>query len=263
MKKKILKILGQEFKNPISCLTAYSASISKLLDGNVDMILIGDSLGSTLYGMKNSRNVTIQMMKMHGLAVTKNIKKSITVIDMPYKTYDNTNQALRNAKNLLKYTKAKILKLEVNKNNLSIVKYLSDKNLNVIAHIGVTPQSYVDFKKIRAVGKSEREVKNLISLANDVERAGAKAILLECVFADIAKKITSSVSIPTIGIGSSKYCDGQVLVFDDIINIDNSHKSPKFVKKYMNFEYLAKKAIKKFDKDIKSRKFPSKKYSYN
>ena len=263
MRKKIIKLLNQEFKKPITCLTAYSPSIAKILDGIVDIILIGDSLGNTLYGMKNSRGVTLNMMKAHGLAVTKNVKKSFTVLDMPYKSYMTKRAAYKNAKDLLKFTKANMLKLEINKNNLSIVKYLSERKLNIIAHIGVTPQSFINFNKIKVVGKTQNEIENLLYLAVNAEKAGAKAILLECIIKDTAKKITSSISIPTIGIGSSNFCDGQVLVFDDMINLDNKQKLPKFVKKYMNFEQLAKKAVKNFSKDVKSKKFPNKKYTYN
>ena len=262
MKKKLVKILNKKFNYPITCLTAYSPSIAKILDGNVDIVLIGDSLGTTLYGMKNSQSVTLNMMKIHGLAVTNNVNKSITVIDMPYKTYENKLQALKNAKTLLNFTKAKMIKLEINRRNLPIVKYLSSKNLNVVAHIGVTPQSFVNFKKIKAVGKTKKESQNLIKLALNAEKAGAKAILLECITEETAKKITSSISLPTIGIGSSKYCDGQVLVFDDLIKINKKQHYPKFVKNYLNFDELASNAVKKFSTDVRQKKFPSKKYSY-
>ncbi len=261
MKKKI-KFLNKIFNRPITCLTAYSGAIAKILDGNVDMILIGDSLGSTIYNMKNTQGVTLEMMKVHGKAVTENVKKCITIIDMPYRSYRTKIMALKNARELLNYSKAKVLKLEISKKNISIINYLSKKKFNVIAHIGVTPQSYSDFKKIRVVGRQEIERLELLNLALSAQKAGAKAILLECVVESVSKEITSSLSIPTIGIGSSKHCDGQVLVFDDLVNINDSQKLPKFVKKYMNFDQQAKKAIGKFSKEVKLRKFPNKKYTY-
>ena len=261
MNKKI-KFIDRIYNKPITCLTAYSGSVAKILDGNVDMILIGDSLGSTLYNMKNTQGVTLEMMKMHGKAVTTNVKKSITIIDMPYKSYTTKLKALKSAKELLNYSKANILKLEISKKSIPIIDYLSKKKFNVIAHIGVTPQSYSDFKKIKVVGRNEFESKKLLNLALDAERAGAKAILLECVIESLSKKITSALSIPTIGIGSSKFCDGQVLVFDDIVNINNTENLPKFVKKYLDLEQQMKKAVGKFSKEVKSRKFPSKKYTY-
>ncbi len=262
MKKKLIKVLNKKFNYPITCLTAYSSEVARILDGNVDMILIGDSLGSTLYGMKNTRGVTLQMMKDHGRAVTSNVNKSITIIDMPYNTYVNKLQALKNAKDLIKFTKAKLLKLEINRNNLGVLKYLSDKKINTIAHIGVTPQSYANFNKIKIAGRSNYHKKKLINLAIDAEKAGAKGILLECVTLNTAKEITSTVTVPTIGIGSSRFCDGQVLVFDDLINLTQNQRLPKFVKNYLNFSYLLKKAIKNYSNDVKLRKFPSHKHSY-
>ena len=259
-KKKLF--FNSILNKPITCLTAYSGSVAKILDGNVDLILIGDSLGSTLYNMKNTQSVTLKMMKMHGKAVTEKVKKSLTIIDMPYKSYETKLMALKNARELLNYSKANILKLEINHKNVSIVNYLSKKKFNVIAHIGVTPQSYSDFKKIKVVGKKDYERIKLLNLALDAERAGAKAILLECVVENVSKEITSALSIPTIGIGSSKYCDGQVLVFDDLVSIDNGQSAPKFVKKYMNFEKQAKKAVRKFSEEVKSKKFPNKKFTY-
>ena len=261
MSKKI-KFIDRIYDKPITCLTAYSGSVAKILDGNVDMILIGDSLGSTLYNMKNTQGVTLEMMKMHGKAVTTNVKKSITIIDMPYKSYNTKLMALKNARELLNYSKANILKLEINKKNIPIISYLSKKKFNVIAHIGVTPQSYSDFKKIKVVGRKEYERKKLLSLALDAEKAGAKALLLECVVESVSKEITSALSIPTIGIGSSKFCDGQVLVFDDLVNFTDNKNYPKFVKKYLNFEKLARKAVNRFSRDVKLRKFPNKKYTY-
>ena len=262
MNKKIIKIFNKRYYKPISCLTAYSSSVAKILDGRVDMILIGDSLGTTLYNMKNTQGVTLDMMKIHGRIVSKNISNSVTVLDMPYKTYSNKTAAFNNAKKLLKFTKVNMLKIEVNNNNLGVLEYLSNKKINVIAHIGVTPQSFKDFRKIKIVGKTHKEKKDLVSLALNAEIAGAKCILLECISRETAREITSKVRIPTIGIGSSKFCDGQVLVFDDFINIDDNIKMPKFVKNYLNFAKIAKKAVKNFDKEVKMTKFPSNKYSY-
>ena len=136
------------------------------------------------------------------------------------------------------------------------------KKFNVIAHIGVTPQSYSDFKKIKVVGRNKFERIKLLNLALGAEKAGAKAILLECVVESLSKEITSALSIPTIGIGSSKFCDGQVLVFDDIVGINNTENLPKFVKKFMDLEQQMKKAVEKFSMEVKLRKFPGKKFTY-
>ena len=262
MNNKEIKICNRFFNKKITCLTAYSSSVAKILDGNVDLILIGDSLGTTLYGMKNTQSVTLDMMKFHGLAVTKYVKKSMTIIDMPYKTYESNYDALKNSKDLIKYTKAKLIKLEVDEKKIGIIKYLNDNKIKTIAHIGVTPQSYSNFSKIKILGRIENERQRLIKLAKKVELAGAKAILLECISEQTAKEITTQVSIPTIGIGSSKFCDGQVLVFDDLINLCVSEHKPKFVKSYLNFTKISKAAIKKFNKEVKEGKFPSKSFTY-
>ena len=265
MNKKNLqykKLLNQKGIKPITCLTAYTKSISKILDGKVDIILVGDSLGTTLYGMKNTQSVTLQMIKDHGKAVTENIKKSLSVIDMPFNTYHNKRIALKNAKEIKNYTNCHFLKLETDKNNIDIVKYLTKKGFDIVGHIGVNPQKYKNFNKIRSVGKTQKESQSLISQAISLEKAGAKLIVLECIKKDLAKKITNIIKIPTIGIGSSKYCDGQVLVINDILNIDADEKKPRFVKKYINLKKIISAAIDSYTKDVKRKKFPSKKHTY-
>ena len=260
---KITKVLNKNFSKPISCLTAYSPSIARILDGKIDLILVGDSLGSTLYGMKNTQGVTMNMMKNHGAAVNKEIRKSLKVIDMPYRTYDNKIDAYKNAKILLNHCKPDLLKIEISKKKLIILKHLVDKKVNVISHIGVTPQSYKNFNKIKVLGKTNKEKQNLLKLAKESETLGAKAVLLECVTANTAKLITENISIPTIGIGASKYCDGQVLVFDDLINLSINDKKPKFVKNYFNFNKVASNVVKKYNREVKLKKFPSTKFTYN
>ncbi len=260
---KKIKILHKSFSKPISCLTAYSPSIANILDGKIDLILVGDSIGSTLYGMNNTQGVTMDMMKNHGAAVNKTIKKSLKVLDMPYKTYDNKIDAYKNAKILLNHCRPDLLKIEISEKKLVVLKHLVDKKVNVISHIGVTPQSYKNFNKIKVLGKTDKEKQNLLELAKKSETLGAKAILLECVTTDIAKLITENISIPTIGIGASKYCDGQVLVFDDLINLSLNNKKPKFVKNYFNFNKVASNVVKEYNREVKLKKFPSTKFSYN
>ena len=260
---KKIKILHKSFSKPISCLTAYSPSIANILDGKIDLILVGDSIGSTLYGMNNTQGVTMDMMKNHGAAVNKTIKKSLKVLDMPYKTYDNKIDAYKNAKILLNHCKPDLLKIEISEKKLVVLKHLVDKKINVISHIGVTPQSYKNFNKIKVLGRTNKEKQNLLKLAKESEILGAKAVLLECVTANTAKLITENISIPTIGIGASKYCDGQVLVFDDLINLSINDKKPKFVKNYFNFNKVASNVVKKYNREVKLKKFPSTKFTYN
>ncbi len=212
--------------------------------------------------MKNTRSVTLEMMKIHGKAVVKNTKTSMTIIDMPYNTYPNKREALKNAKDILSFTKADFIKIETDKKNVGIVKYLSNNNIKVISHIGVTPQKFSDFSKIKSVGKNITQSNKLIELAKELESAGSKFIVLECISLSTAKKITNKLSIPTIGIGASKNCDGQVLVIDDILNFDSKSKKPKFVKNYTNIDKVIKVAVKKFVKEVRSKKFPSFHESY-
>ena len=260
---KKIKVLHKSFSKPISCLTAYSPSIANILDGKIDLILVGDSIGSTLYGMKNTQGVTMDMMKNHGAAVNKEIKKSLKVLDMPYKTYDNKIDAYKNAKILLNHCKPDLLKIEISEKKLVVLKHLVDKKVNVISHIGVTPQSYKNFNKIKVLGRTNKEKQNLLKLAKESETLGAKAVLLECITTDTAKLITKNISIPTIGIGASKYCDGQVLVFDDLINLNTNNKKPRFVKNYFNFNKIASNIVKKYNREVKLKKFPSTKFTYN
>ena len=189
------KILSKKNKIPITCLTAYSSPIAKILDGEVDLILVGDSLGTTVYGMKNTRGVTIDMMKNHGRAVVKNTKFSMTIVDMPYNTYRNKKEALNNANILINFTKANFVKIETDNKNVDIVKHLSKNKIKVVSHIGVTPQKFSDFTKIKSVGKNLDESKNLIKLAKTLEEAGSKLIVLECIEMNTAKEITKNINI--------------------------------------------------------------------
>ena len=182
---------------------------------------------------------------------------------MPYKTYDNKIDAYRNAKILLNHCRPDLLKIEISEKKLVVLKHLVDKKINVISHIGVTPQSYKNFNKIKVLGRTNKEKQNLLKLAKESETLGAKAVLLECVTANTAKLITENISIPTIGIGASKYCDGQVLVFDDLINLSINDKKPKFVKNYFNFNKVASNVVKKYNREVKLKKFPSTKFTYN
>ena len=262
-KKTIQTIQNQKNQKKITCLTAYTSSIARIVDNYVDITLIGDSLGSTIYGMKNTQHVTLEMMKEHGRAVAKNCKKSFTIVDMPYNTYNNNKDAFSNIKNLLNYTKCQAIKIEIDESKINLIKYLTKNKIQVVSHIGVTPQKYKSFDKIRSVGNSNKEKHNLLKLAKESETLGAKAVLLECITTDTAKLITENISIPTIGIGASKYCDGQVLVFDDLINLTTDDKKPKFVKNYFNFNKVASNVVKKYNREVKLKKFPSTKFTYN
>ena len=262
MKRKTINLLSKQKTKKITCLTAYTSSIAKIIDKHVDMILVGDSLGTVIYGMKNTQSVSMEMMMLHGRAVVKNSKRAFTIVDMPFNSYKNKKDAFRNAKKLLKFTKCQSIKIESNHNTVSIIKHLCDKGINVISHIGVTPQKYKDFKKIRSLGNTDLENKSILELAIKLERVGSKMIFLECIKKKLADKITDKIKIPTIGIGASDTCDGQVLVIDDILNIENFLKMPKFIKTYANLNKIINDAVKQFTIDVKKKKFPNLKNTY-
>jgi len=258
MKKITIKqILKKKKKKPITCLTAYSKTTAKIIDKYCDIILVGDSLGMTLYGMKSTKEMNINTMILHAKTVKKFARKSIVVFDMPYKTYSNKSIAYKNATKVIKLTNCDAIKLEGGKEITNIVRYLTMKGIPVMGHVGLLPQTTNKFK---FKGKNISQRKKIFNDAIEISKAGAFAIVLECVVESLAKKITNTVAIPTIGIGASKYCDGQILVVDDIIGMSDFH--PKFVKKYSNVSKIIEKSVKNYCKDVSLRKFPSSKNIY-
>ncbi len=257
MKSKIINFLEKKNKSKIVCLTSYSKSIAKILDDYCDLILVGDSLGNVLYGMENTHKVTLEMILRHAISVKKGVKKSLCIVDMPKNTYNNSRDAKKNAKKILHITKCDGVKIESNKKNYSIIKKLVDSKIAVMGHIGYTPQYE---KKFKVSGYSKSDEAKLIKEAKEIERAGAFSIVLECIASQTAKKITRLLKIPTIGIGSSRNCDGQILVTDDILGLSGFY--PKFVKKYINLSKLIAKNIKKYRKEVKEGKFPKRTNSF-
>ena len=251
MNKKIKSLLLKKGKNKIVSLTAYSKNFAKILDNYCDIILVGDSMANVLYGMKNTHQITIENIIQHSISVKKGIKKSLMVVDMPKGSYDSPAQAKRNAKLIYRKTNCDAVKIESNSKNFKIIREIVNTKIPVMGHIGYTPQFK---KKFKVEGKNMKEKKKLINEAVLVEKAGAFSVVLECITPKTAKKITNLLKIPTIGIGSSSYCDGQILVTDDIIGLSGFY--PKFVKKYVNLNTVIEKAVKKYSKDVKSKVFP-------
>jgi len=258
MIKKIQKILKKKNRSKIVCLTAYSKNVAEILDKYCDIVLVGDSLGSVLYEMNSTREVNLDMMILHAKSVRRGISKSTFVVDMPYKSFRNKTEAYKNAKKVMKETKCDAIKLEGGTKIFSIVKYLVAKNIPVMGHIGLLPQSQRG--KFRYKGRSKIERKNIFKDAISLEKAGAFSIVIECVEKSLAKSISRSVKIPTIGIGASQDCDGQILVTDDLIGLTSN--TPRFVKKYLNIRKLFNKTILKYRRDVINRKFPTKKNLY-
>jgi len=250
MNKKISKIILKKNKKKIVSLTAYSKNIAKILDKYVDIILVGDSMANVLYGHKNTHQISLQNIIQHTLSVKLGVRKSLLVVDMPKGSYDNIKEAKKNAKLIITKTKCDAIKIENRKKNHKIIKCLTKINIPVMGHIGYTPQ----FKRFKIEGQTKKETNKLLQEAKLIEKAGAFSIVLECLTPTSAKLITNNLKIPTIGIGSSSYCDGQILVTDDMLGISGFY--PRFVKKYVNLNRIIEKSIKKYAREVKLNKFP-------
>jgi len=263
MKKKlsINNIKFKKFKKPLICLTAYTAPVAKILDKYCDIILVGDSVGMVLHGMKSTREVTLEMMILHGKAVRRSVKNSLLVIDMPLGTYENNAKtALSNAKKIMKETKCDAVKLEGGVKIYKSINYLVKNNIPVMGHIGLLPQSVKKTSDYRVKGKDYLSFNQILNDAVKIEQAGAFSIVIECVAKKLADKINNIVNIPTIGIGASEKCDGQILVTEDILGF--SENPARFVKVYDDFKTRIEISVKKFVKDLKNKKFPGPKNLY-
>ena len=257
MNKKIKKILNKKNKTKIICLTAYSKNIASILDRHCDLVLVGDSLGSVLYNYKSTKEVTLEIMINHSKSVRLGIKKSLMVVDMPYNTYRTPKEALKNAKLVMKKTKCDAVKIEGGKKIVPIVRNLVKNKIPVMGHLGILPQTE---KKFTYKGKKINEKKRLLNDAKLLDDAGIFSVVLECVETNLSKAITKILSVPTIGIGSSSNCDGQVLVIDDLIGLSQSKF--KFVKKYTDMNKAIDKAVKNYKIDVIKGKFPKLKHSF-
>jgi 3-methyl-2-oxobutanoate hydroxymethyltransferase len=257
MNKKVKKILNKKNKSKIICLTAYSKNVASILDKHCDLVLVGDSLGSVLYNYKSAKEVTLDIMIRHSKSVRLGVNESLMVVDMPYNTYRNPNEALKNAKLIMKKTKCDAIKLEGGKKIISIVKNLVKNKIPVMGHLGILPQTA---KKFTFKGKKLIERKRILKEAKLLEKAGIFSVVLECIETKLSKKITEQLKIPTIGIGSSVNCDGQVLVIDDLIGL-NEVKF-RFVKKYANTRQIIDNAVKRYKSEVLKKKFPRAKHSF-
>ena len=254
---KIKKIINSKNKKPLVCLTAYSRPIAKILDKHCDIVLVGDSLGTAMLGMKNTHNINVETMIQHGISVKSNLNYALCVVDMPANSYKNIKQAQINAKLIFKKTKCDAVKVECNGKNYKIISDIVKSGIPVMGHIGFTPQF---FKKFSVQGVSEKDKIKLINQAKKIETAGIFSLVIECVNSALAKKITNMLKIPTIGIGASVHCDGQILVTDDMLGLSGFY--PKFVKKYAELDNVIDIGIEKYKKEVLNKKFPKKKNTF-
>lgn len=267
MKKRLsiatFKKMKQE-KQPITVMTAYDFTQARLAElGGIDCILVGDSLGNVVLGYETTIPVTLDNMVYHAKAVSKGATKTFIVADMPFMTYGvSIEQTLLNAAKIMQHGQVQALKLEGGVEIKEHVKALVQAGIPVMGHIGLTPQSVHQLSGYRVQGKTVEDAQRLLNEAKALQEAGAFAIVLELVEASCARYITSELSIPTIGIGAGVNCDGQVLVFHDLLQFEPEPHPKKFVKTYANIGQVATEAIQGYVKDVKALKFPEEKHSF-
>ena len=250
-------------KEKITMLTAYDYSTAKLMDeAGINSILVGDSLGNVMLGYEDTISVTMEDMICYGAAVARGAKNALVVIDMPFMSYQTSvYDALVNAGRLMKEGRAGAVKLEGGKSVCPQIKAITQAGIPVMAHLGLTPQSIHAFGGHKVQGKTEEAAKRLLEDAKAVEEAGAFAVVLECVPSKLAAVITEELSIPTIGIGAGNGCDGQVLVYQDLLGMFSDF-TPKFVKKYANVGEIMKEAFREYKKEVGNGTFPAKEHEY-
>jgi 3-methyl-2-oxobutanoate hydroxymethyltransferase len=243
-------------KEPIVVLTAYTIRMAQILDPHCDMLLVGDSLGQVLYGLESSVPVSLDMMIAHGAAVVRGSYHSLVVIDMPFGSYEESpQQAFRSASRILKETGAAAVKLEGGAVMAETIAFLVARGIPVVGHVGLTPQAVNVLGGYGARGRSQEEYSRLIDDAKAVSGAGAFAVVVEGVVEPLAIEMTQAIDIPTIGIGGSAQCDGQVLVIDDMLGMFD--RVPRFVKKYEQLADRIDAAVAQYAADVRGRAFPT------
>ncbi len=253
----IPQLMDRKGGEPIVSLTAYTTQMAKSLAPHVDFILVGDSVGMVLYGMDSTLGVTLEMMISHGQAVMRGAGNTCVIIDMPFGSYEESPQvAFRNAARIMKETGCAGVKLEGGIAMEETIRFLTDRGIPVLAHIGLMPQSVNTAGGFRSHGRTEEEANEIMDDAWSVTSAGAWAVVVEGTVEPLARSVTESIPIPTIGIGASPACDGQILVSEDMLGLFNDFK-PKFVKRYAELANEAGKAAAKYAEEVRSRKFPS------
>ncbi|HEX5154740.1 MAG TPA: 3-methyl-2-oxobutanoate hydroxymethyltransferase [Parafilimonas sp.] len=264
--KKITTNTLQKMKangEKISMLTAYDFSFAKIIDNaNIDVILVGDSASNVMAGHETTLPITLEQMIYHASSVMRGIDRCLVVVDLPFGSYQSNSEiALASAIRIMKETGAHAIKLEGGEEVLESVKRIISAGIPVMGHLGLTPQSIYKFGTYNVRAKEEDEANKLRSDAKLLEEAGCFGIVLEKIPAKLAKEVTESVSIPTIGIGAGKYCDGQVLVMHDMLGINTEFK-PRFLREYLNIYEQVTKAVQQYVSDIKTNSFPSDNESY-
>lgn len=249
------ELRARKGKEPIVSLTSYHAHTAAVVDKFADFILVGDSLGMVMHGMESTIGVSLELMIMHGKAVVRGTKRALVVVDMPFGSYEESpEQAFRNAAQIMMDTQCQAVKLEGGARMAETIRFLTERGIPVMGHIGLTPQSTNALGGFKTQGRDEDTWQMHIDDAIAVSEAGAFVVVVEGVVEPLAVKITESISVPTIGIGASNQCDGQILVLEDMLGLNPW--TPKFVKVYGNLGGMIEKAVEDYAKDVKSRAFP-------
>jgi 3-methyl-2-oxobutanoate hydroxymethyltransferase len=246
---------------PLVMLTAYTVRMAQLLDPHCDMLLVGDSLGQVIYGLPSTIPVTLEMMAAHGAAVVRGSYHSLVVIDMPFGSYEaSPQQAFESASWLLKQTGAAAVKMEGGAVMADTVRFLVDRGIPVVGHVGLTPQAVNALGGYGARGRSQAEAAKILDDGRAIAAAGAFALVIEGVIEPIAVELTRSIDCPTIGIGASAQCDGQVLVAEDMLGL--FERTPRFVKKFDDMAGRISAAVETYAADVRSRAFPGSEQTY-
>lgn len=249
------QIRARKGGDPIVSLTSYHAHTAAIVDRYADFILVGDSLGMVMHGMDSTVGVPLDLMIMHGKAVVRGTARALIVVDMPFGTYEESpNMAFRNAARIMKETGCGAVKLEGGARMADTIRFLSERGIPVMAHIGLTPQSVNTMGGFKVQGRDEAAWQTHIDDARAVAAAGAFALVVEGVVEDLADRITEAVDIPTIGIGASVRCDGQILVLEDMLGLNP--RVPKFVKTYGDLGPAIERAVADYAEDVRARAFP-------
>ncbi|MEI4233640.1 3-methyl-2-oxobutanoate hydroxymethyltransferase [Roseovarius sp. D22-M7] len=241
---------------PIVSLTAYTTPMARMMDAHCDFALVGDSVGMVLHGLPSTLGVTMEMMVMHGRAVSRGLSRAMMVVDMPFGSYEeSTAHAFRNAAHLMAETGAAAVKLEGGRHMADTIAFLVARGVPVMAHVGLTPQSLNTLGGYKVQGRGDA-AEALVADARAVDEAGAFAVVLEKITAPLADRITAEIAAPTIGIGASPGCDGQILVVDDMLGMFTDFR-PKFVKRYAQLGQTGEAAIAAYAEDVRARRFPA------
>jgi 3-methyl-2-oxobutanoate hydroxymethyltransferase len=256
MRKTIPEIRARKSGIPLVCLTAYTAPFARILDEFTDILLVGDSLGMVLYGMESTLGVTVDMMVNHGRAVVSSTQNACVVVDMPFGSYQaSPEKAFENAARIMAETGCSAVKLEGGAEMAETIHFLTQRAIPVIGHIGLMPQHVHTMGGYRYQGRGNQEKERITGDAETVEQAGASAIVLEGITEPLARMITEHLTIPTIGIGASSACDGQILVTEDMAGLFST--TPKFVKRFGALEKELAQAAKAYAEEVQTRQFPS------